>query len=112
MNPAELFDQCCSDIEAAYGRLEHRFGWRFLTVLGPHSSRIRKFFWLLCSPLAIVIGFPNCLGILKNAVLHTSSKIGVVALDVIHYSSKCKCFLTRWRRALACVLEDNSWRKA
>jgi hypothetical protein len=31
MNPQELFDECCADIETAYARLGHKFGWRFLT---------------------------------------------------------------------------------
>jgi hypothetical protein len=31
-----LFDTCCTDIEAAYGRLGHRLGWRFLS--GPKAN--------------------------------------------------------------------------
>jgi hypothetical protein len=31
MNPEELFEQSCLEIESAYVRLGHKFGWRFLT---------------------------------------------------------------------------------
>lgn len=36
MNPQELFEQCCFQIESAYVRLGHKYGWRFLTC--PRSS--------------------------------------------------------------------------
>jgi hypothetical protein len=32
----ELFKECCADIEFAYARLGHKFGWRFLTC--PRSA--------------------------------------------------------------------------
>src|SRR5256885_11040285 len=31
MNTQQLFEQCCSQIETAYSRLGHKYGWRFLT---------------------------------------------------------------------------------
>jgi len=36
MNPEELFDECCTEIDSAYVRLGHTLGWRFLTC--PRSS--------------------------------------------------------------------------